>query len=165
MYNNYWNPNQNIMYPNAHPNYQYSQNYIPSDETNYRMIHSNIDPSAVANVDPKYQYSQNKVQRTFNRDSELSLTDHEVTNDINIGDGFYFTSWSDTTINSKGFHTFTLNATDRRVISGGWKLLGRAAKVFAVESYPRHRDQWIITLYNDEDIEKRISPSLITKLP
>ncbi|MCU5138270.1 hypothetical protein OCA06_00380 [Bacillus cereus] len=129
------------------------------------MTHSNIDPSAVANVDPNYQYAQNKVQRTFNRDSELSLTDIEVTKDINIGNGFYFTSWSDVTINSKRFHTFILNATDRRVISGGWKLFGEPAKVFAVESYPRHRDQWIITLYNDEAIEKRISPSLITKLP
>ncbi|MDF9529498.1 hypothetical protein [Bacillus cereus] len=169
MYNNYWNPNQDVMYPNAVPNvdsqYYYSLGSVPGVDPNYRMVYQNATSSEAPNVNSNYQFSQSIVQDTFSGYRDLTLTANQ-SGGIDIGNGFRLFSFEPARpIASGQYLTIFLNAPELRVINAGWKVGGAPAKIFAIESFARHRDQWVITLYNDDSVEKMVTFSLIAKLP
>ncbi|MGK9485125.1 hypothetical protein ACSSUS_18355 [Bacillus tropicus] len=176
MYNNYWNPNQSLMYPNVYPNYENNPNYIPIEDPNYRMAHPNAGPSIDPNYemmypnsigDSEYQFSQNINQNNApgyrnDRDQQTTLTAAEHLG-TDLGHGFKSFSWEPVTVNPKEFFVVFLEAPGRKVISGGWKLGSPNDRVFAVESYDRKINQWVITLFNDSNRPKPVTFTLMTK--
>ncbi|MDA2379163.1 hypothetical protein SAMN04487767_101511 [Bacillus wiedmannii] len=172
MYNNYWNPNQSLMYPNVYPNYENNPNYIPIEDPNYRMAHPNAGPSIDPNYemmypnsigDSEYQFSQNNGPGYRNeRDQQTTLTAAEHLG-TDLGHGFKSFSWEPVTVNPKEFFVVFLEAPGRKVISGGWKLGSPNDRVFAVESYDRKINQWVITLFNDSNRPKPVTFTLMTK--
>ncbi|MCU5138268.1 hypothetical protein OCA06_00370 [Bacillus cereus] len=178
MYNNYWNPNQNMMYsntaPSVNPNYQHAPNYIPSVDPNDRIIYPNAGPSNYSNyemmypndsesTESDYQFSQNNAPGYWNeRDQETTLTAAEHLG-TDLGHGFKSFSWDPVTVNPKEYFVVFLEAPGRKVISGGWKLGSPNDRVFAVESYDRKIHQWVITLFNDSNRPKPVRFTLMTK--
>ncbi|MCU5537261.1 hypothetical protein OCB04_15100 [Bacillus cereus] len=176
MYNNYWNPNQGLMYPNVYPNYENNPNYIPIEDPNYRMTHPNAGPSIDPNYEmiypnssenSEYQFSQSINQNNApgyrnERDQQTTLTAAEHLG-TDLGHGFKSFAWEPVTVNPKEYFVVFLEAPGRKVISGGWKLGSPNDRVFAVESYDRKINQWVITLFNDSNRPKPVTFTLMTK--
>ncbi|WP_242315572.1 hypothetical protein [Bacillus cereus group sp. BfR-BA-01355] len=179
MYNNYWNPNQNMMYPNAvpsvNPNYQHAPNYIPSEDPNYRMTYPNAVPSIDSNYktmypnsseDSDYQFSQNNVPSYRNeREQKAYLYGEDAQGRTELGHGFMSFSWAPEIIEPNQYLIAYLHAPkNMNVINGGWKISSPNDPVFAIESYDRQLNQWIITLYNASERSKQITFTLIAKM-
>ncbi|MCU5275408.1 hypothetical protein PDN41_27475 [Bacillus cereus] len=180
MYNNYWNPNQNVMYqnafPNVHSNYQNTQNYIPIENPNYRMTHPNVGPSIDPNYEMMYPNSSEDLEYQFSHDlnqsnvhgyrderqPETYLYIREA-KQTRLGDKFWSFSWKPQTVQPGQYLLAFLNAPDMNVINGGWKISSPNDRVFAIESYDRQLDQWVITLYNDSQNTKQVTFTLIAK--
>ncbi|PEW27346.1 hypothetical protein [Bacillus thuringiensis] len=146
MYNNYWNPNQDVMYPNAVPNVdsQYPPNYVSNADSNFYM--------------------------PIPRDSELRERRIELRatkgTGRQLGNGFERFDWPDITdIFPNEYLTAFMTAEGMQVISGGWAP-GGYAPLFAMESYPQptRLDTWIITALNQaQGNPRKISFYLIAK--
>ncbi|NIL35003.1 hypothetical protein [Bacillus thuringiensis] len=154
MYNNYWNQNHDMMFQNAVPiinsNYQYS-------------------PNVFMNVDPKFQMPMPRYDNERFQATTLLVDFAEEVTDL--GDGFRIYTWKEESINPYGY--FNVNMTslhstfptsNMKVISGGWSLgVGKSAHVYAIESYPRDKNQWVITLFNNTMHTRKIKFFLTTK--
>lgn len=153
MYNNYWNPYQNAMYPNV----------IPSVNPDYRMTY----PTDNQSIDLDYQFSRNGYQGDVNGyENERQLQAHLYSNDARAfdrGDKFWSFSWQPETIGPGQYLVAFLNAPQMNVISGGWKISSPNDRVFAIESYDRQVSQWVITLYNASQNTKQVTFTLIAR--
>ncbi|HDR8476730.1 hypothetical protein CN423_19310 [Bacillus cereus] len=151
MYNNYWNPNQDVMYPNAVPNvdsqYHYSPNYIPAvDSNSFRNYHT-----------PYPQYDNLEERDTF-----LNLSISEATR-TDLGNGFYRFAWENRQINGNDYLTAVLSAGNYKVISAGYGMQGEA-DAHARESFPRDANTWNITVRNPTPQPRKIAFYLIAKI-
>lgn len=129
MYNNYWNPNQDRMV----------QKGVPNVETNYSYY-----PNTSAIQAPNFQNSDDGRQTQ----RRISLTAIKG-NGMDLGDGFESFSWDAGQINSNEYLLAFLDAPGMKVINGGWAP-GDNAPLYALENYPRKKDQWVITLFNQQ---------------
>ncbi|PFL06525.1 hypothetical protein [Bacillus thuringiensis] len=148
MYNNYWNPDQSMMYPNniqnEDTNYQYSSNYISNVDSNFHM--------------PIPRNGEVRERRL-----ELRATKGTGTQ---LGNGFERFDWPDITdISPNEYLTAIMSAEGMNVISGGWAP-GGYAPLFAMESFPlpRRLDTWVITTLNQaQGNPRKMSFYLIAK--
>ncbi|PEL75402.1 hypothetical protein CN603_13015 [Bacillus toyonensis] len=152
MYNNSWYPNQNMIYqnaiPNVYPNYQNAQNYIPSENQQHQLSHD-------MNEDNTYGYWNE-------RQPEAYLYIREAKQN-RLGDKFWSFSWKPETVKPGQYLIAFLHAPNMNVINGGWKISSPNDRVFAIESYDRKLDQWVITLYNNSQNTKQVTFTLIAK--
>ncbi|MHA4257545.1 hypothetical protein ACX17C_00580 [Bacillus cereus] len=148
MYNSYWNPNHDSMIQNTVPivgtNYNSYQNPVPSVNSNYQYHQNDM-----SNVDQKYHFSpapftKYKDERSTKREINLSTGSASSTD---LGNGFMSFRWEGYDINTDEYLTVFLNAPGMKVISGGWAPKDYAP-LYAMESFPRRTDQWVITAYN-----------------
>ncbi|MCG7406804.1 hypothetical protein MH117_05180 [Paenibacillus sp. ACRRX] len=80
----------------------------------------------------------------------------------NLGGGFRRLVFTDVQIEPNSFLEITINSGNRKVVSGGWSI-ANFQKAFAIESYPRQINQWVISVFNDTSVTRSITPYLITK--
>ncbi|WP_412056337.1 hypothetical protein [Bacillus inaquosorum] len=134
MYNCYYVP---VLIPNPVPtqNTQISSNF--SDKQNRREVRLNID-RGIANPIPP-----------------------DETNDL--GNGFYTFAWINKFQIKEGeFLTFSLEGTNIGVINGGFAPRD-FAPLYAIESFPRKKNEWIMTLHNPTRSVRDLSVYLIAK--
>ncbi|HDR4861597.1 TPA: hypothetical protein QCR61_003894 [Bacillus cereus] len=154
MYNNYWNPNHDMMFqkavPSVDPNHRYAPNYVSSVDPNYQY-----SPNAITNVD---SYNQNtsgiQVPNFQNSDDgrqtrkKISLTAIKGRG-TDLGDGFESFSWDAGQISYNEYLLVFMDAPEMKVINGGWAP-NDEAPLYAMENYPRKINQWVITLFNEK---------------
>lgn len=148
MYNNYWNQNHDMMFQNAVPiinsNYQYS-------------------PNVFMNVDPNFQMPMPRYDNERDQATTLLIESAEEVTDLE--DGFRIYTWKEQFI--RPYEYFNANMTSYptsniKVISGGWSV-DKNAHVYAIESYPRYKNQWVITLFNNSLHTRKIKFFLTIK--
>ncbi|KXY21230.1 hypothetical protein [Bacillus cereus] len=150
MYNNYWNPSHDSMIQNAIPNvgtnynlYQNPVSGVNSDYQDYRNDMATIDQNYHFSSTPGTKY---KDKRSTRREIHLSPGSAAQTD---LGNGFMSFRWSSAEINTDEYLAAFLNAPGMKVISGGWAPRDYAP-LYAMESFPRKTDQWVITAFNPE---------------
>ncbi|MDZ5608574.1 hypothetical protein U2I54_16105 [Bacillus pseudomycoides] len=124
-------------------------------------------PTNSQSIDLDYQFSQNGYQGNVNGyQNERQPQAHLYSNDAkgtNLGHKFWSFSWQPQTLGPNQYLIAFLNAPQMNVISGGWKISHPNDQVFAIESYDRQLDQWVITLYNASQNTKQVTFTLIAK--
>ncbi|KAA0823498.1 hypothetical protein [Bacillus sp. AY2-1] len=181
MYNNYWNPNQSLMYPNVYPNYENNPNYIPIEDPNYRMTHPNAGPSMDPNYEMMYPNSSEDSGYQFSHDLNQSNVHgyrnerqqkaylysegdtEEARSRGDLGHGFWSFSWTPKTVEPNKYLVVFLHTPNMNVINGGWKISSPNDPVYAIESYDRQLDQWVITIHNASNRTKQVTFTLIAK--
>lgn len=78
-----------------------------------------------------------------------------------LGDGFKSYKWT-LGINSNEFLLVFMNAPGMKVINGGFAPAKYTA-IYAMESFPRQIDQWVMTIYNTSPEAMEITFYLIAK--
>ncbi|MCU4815679.1 hypothetical protein OCF43_07360 [Bacillus cereus] len=148
MYNNYWNPSHDSMLqnniPNVGTNYNLYQNPVSGANSDYQYYQN--DMSA---VDQNYHFSSTpgtkcKDERSTRR--EINLSPGSATQ-TDLGNGFKSFRWAGYEINTDEYLVAFLNAPGMKVISGGWAPRDYVP-LYALESFPRNIDQWVITAFN-----------------
>lgn len=142
MYNNYWNPNHNMMFQNAvpsvDPNYQYFSNHVP-------------------NVNPYDQVSMDKDRESL----ALDLYLYPESQPTDLGDGFFSYSW-ERIVNQRGLIRAAMIVPGKKVISGGVAPQGWDP-FYIFESLPNSKDQWVISVHNGKGGGRRINFYVIAK--
>ncbi|HFK1756491.1 TPA: hypothetical protein ACGXQC_000857 [Bacillus cereus] len=150
MYNNYWNPNQNVMYPNA----------VPNVGPNNMLNSSNFHDASFNNNQIQYQ--------TYSANNELS-SEYRIDLDVppgfqgdNLGNGFYRFAWEDRSIGPREILPVSIHAGAWKVINAGYGIqdLGNA---ILVESYPKDKNNWYMTVQNLVNAPRKIAFYLIAK--
>ncbi len=140
-------------------------NKIGMSERTYRRNKSNYNlyQNSVSSVNSDYQYYQNdmstveqdyhlysnpgtkyKDERSTRREIQLSPGSASQTD---LGNGFISFRWTGYDINTDEYLVAFLNAPGMKVINGGWAPKDYAP-FYAMESFPRRIDQWVITTFN-----------------
>lgn len=81
----------------------------------------------------------------------------------NLGNGFRRTVFSPRRIPANGFLTITFVAAPGRVvINAGWTITGFAS-AWPTDSFPSSDTVWILIIENPTDVDRFVTPYLITK--
>lgn len=118
--------------------------------TNY-YSHQNQYPNSYSPQD-----QENRVARRV----ELGRGSSEPYEDL--GHGFFSFKWINRKIGTNETVTYFLNSEGMNVISAGYAIAGEE-RAFALESYPRLKEQWVITVMNPS-AQRDIQLFLIAKL-
>ncbi|MCC2385426.1 hypothetical protein CON01_22290 [Bacillus thuringiensis] len=141
MYNNYWNQNP---VPVVGTNYNLYQNPVSSVNSDYQYYQndmSTVEQDYHLYLNPGTKY---KDERSTRREIQLSPGSASQTD---LGNGFISFRWAGYDINTDEYLVAFLNAPGMKVINGGWAPKDYAP-LYAMESFPRRIDQWVITTFN-----------------
>jgi hypothetical protein len=110
----------------------------------------------------QYPYSHTSQDKEYRVARRVELGRGLSETPVDLGNGFFKFKWMNQQIGSNETVTYFLNAEGMNVISAGY-LLGREDIAFAMESYPRSTEQWVITVINPSP-QREIQLFLIAKL-
>lgn len=151
MYNNYWNLNQNTMYPNYRITYPYPsannpfrQNDISSFNLNDQIVLSDIPSTSQKYFESISPYGDTRQPDPKRETIHLNAAKG---NGVSLGDGFEYFRWDGYSIDSNEYLTAFLNAPELNVVSGGWAPQ-HYSPLYALESFPYSTSQWVITVFN-----------------
>lgn len=83
----------------------------------------------------------------------------------NLGNGFLRSVFTAETVDPQSFVTFNLTAAKGRVVvNAGWNITNPAMPAYASRSYPTSTRNWRLTIQNPTDLQRTVTPYLITKL-
>ncbi|WP_142750216.1 hypothetical protein [Bacillus cereus] len=139
-------------------------NYDSSVDSDYRMTYSTDNQ----NTDFDYQFSQNVNQGHMHgyrneRQLEAHLYAPSAPKRHDLGHKFWSFSWNPEPVGPDQFLIAYLKAPEMNVINCGWKISSPNDKVYAIESYDRQLDEWVITLHNTSQNTKQVTFTLIAK--
>ncbi|AFI27852.1 hypothetical protein MY9_1315 [Bacillus sp. JS] len=80
-----------------------------------------------------------------------------------LGDGFYSYAWTNQQVINPGEYLVChLEGRDINVVNGGFTPRD-TAPLYAVASFPRRRNQWVIIIHNPVQTQRALSLYLIAK--
>ncbi|MDZ5719871.1 hypothetical protein U1F82_02040, partial [Bacillus sp. SXabc123] len=107
---------------------------------------------------PDFSERQRRREITLNIDGFIPPSSSE-----DLGDGFYSYAWTGQQVIDPGEYLVCyLEGRDIKVVNGGFAPRDYAP-LYAIASYPRRRNQWVITLHNPVQTQRAISLYLIVK--
>ncbi|TYS07752.1 hypothetical protein FZC70_19285 [Bacillus subtilis] len=107
---------------------------------------------------PDFTERQRRRQITLNVDGVVPPSSYE-----DLGDGFYSYAWTNQQVINPGEYLVChLEGRDIKVMNGGFASRD-TAPLYAIASFPRRRNQWVITLHNPVQTQRAISLYLIAK--
>ncbi|HFK1738590.1 TPA: hypothetical protein ACGXP7_001921 [Bacillus cereus] len=162
MYNNYWNPNQDVMYPNAVPNVGPNNPYYHAGRNNI-FDSSNFNDIGFNNNQIQHQTypTNNELKSEYRIDLELPQSGMGFQGD-DLGNGFYRFAWENRSIGARQILPVSIHAGPLKVISAGYGIQN-SGNAILVESYPKDQNNWYMTVQNLVDAPRKIAFYLIAK--
>ncbi|MBA5716339.1 hypothetical protein DT035_16220 [Bacillus subtilis] len=119
-------------------------------------------PVAIPNLTPTDNIERSTdLSRQRRRDITLDIRGASSTD---LGNGFYSYQWADiVVINPNEYLVCFLEGQNINVINGGFAP-GDYAPMYAMESFPRRRNQWVVTVHNPTGSTRHLSLYLIAKV-
>ncbi|MBE0335099.1 hypothetical protein [Paenibacillus sp. 23TSA30-6] len=93
---------------------------------------------------PNYNYGNS--QQNLRQSRRVELDEGLLASSSDLGNGFYSFSWNQE-IDANETVIYFLSVRGLKVINGGWAP-GGYQSLYALESYPRGMNQWVITVVN-----------------
>lgn len=107
---------------------------------------------------PDFSERQRRREITLNVDGIIPPSSSE-----DLGDGFYSFAWTGQQVIDPGEYLVChLEGRDIQVINGGFTPRD-TAPLYAIASFPRRRNQWVIIIHNPVQTQRAISLYLIAK--
>ncbi|WP_306008092.1 hypothetical protein [Bacillus sp. MMSF_3353] len=163
MYNNYWNPNQDMMYQNSVPNVDPNNSFYLNTGRNNMFDSSNFHGVGFNNNNQiQYQTypTNNELKREYRMDLDVPVGMVPPENDL--GNGFFRFTWENRTIDRKQILPVTIHAGSLNVINAGYGIQG-LGDAMLVESLPKDKNTWYMTVQNLSDAQRKIGFYLIAK--
>ncbi|UED73230.1 hypothetical protein [Brevibacillus sp. DP1.3A] len=92
----------------------------------------------------------------------VELSTFDITTHNDLGNGFHRYVWEGLSINNDEYLVVRINAGNRKVISAGYGV-SDYAPLYAMESLPLDVNLWHMTIFNQSNLQRRISFYLIAK--
>lgn len=129
----------------------YHYYYVP-------VLIPHLPPAHHTQRNQDFSERQRRREITLNVDGFIPPSSTE-----DLGDGFYSYAWTNQQVIDPGEYLVCyLEGRDIKVINGGFTPRDYAP-MYAIGSFPRRRNQWVITIHNPLQTQRAISLYLIAK--